>query len=96
MRVSVLDISQSEHHRFVIAKLRRAGYAAGGHDDYKKVPNPFPADHERAELLKLKGLTAGFPKIQKALLHERGLVDWIVRHGKATAPLVVWLVRLRL
>src|SRR5262249_14308980 len=77
----------------VIAKLRKAGYAASGHDDYKRVPNPFPADHERADLLKMKGLTAGFPKIPKGLLHERGLVDWLVRHGKATAPLVVWLAR---
>jgi uncharacterized protein (TIGR02453 family) len=77
----------------IVTKLRKAGYSAGGHDDYKKVPKGLPADHPRAELLKMKGLTAGFPEIPKGLLHKPGLVDWLVEHGKATAPMVNWLYR---
>jgi len=74
-----------------IAKLRKAGYEVGGYDDYKKVPKGFAPDHPRADLLKMKGLTAGFPSIPRGLVHERGLVDWLVEHGTATAPLVLWL-----
>ncbi|MBI2896298.1 MAG: DUF2461 domain-containing protein [Deltaproteobacteria bacterium] len=75
----------------MVAKLGKAGYAVGGHDDYKKVPKGFPPDHPRAGLLKMKGLTATFPAIPRGLLHEAGLADWIVEHGKKTAPLVTWL-----
>jgi uncharacterized protein (DUF2461 family) len=77
----------------IVAKLRKAGYQAGGHDDYKKVPKPYAPDHPRAELLKLRGLTAGFPPIPKGLLHKPGLADWLVKHGKAMQPLIAWLHR---
>jgi len=77
----------------VIARLRKAGYVVGGHDDYKKVPTGFAADHPRAELLKMKGLTGGFPEIPAGLLHKPGLAEWLARHGKAMAPLVIWLHR---
>ena len=77
----------------IIAKLRRAGYQVGGHDDYKKVPKGFAEDHPRAELLKMKGLTSGFPDIPRGLLTKPGLVGFLVEHGKATAPLVKWLAR---
>ena len=61
----------------IVSKLRKAGYAVGGHDDYKKVPKGFAPDHPRAELLKMRGLTAGFPALPKGHLHKadaRGLV----------------------
>ncbi|HEY6174691.1 MAG TPA: DUF2461 domain-containing protein [Kofleriaceae bacterium] len=77
----------------LIAKLRKAGYAVGGHDDYKKVPTGFPPDHPRADLLKVRGLTGGFPEIPAGLLHKPALADWLVKHGKAMAPLVIWLHR---
>jgi hypothetical protein len=75
----------------LIAKLRKAGYQVGGHDDYKKVPKGFDPEHPRAELLKMKGLTAGPGPIPKGLLHKAGLADWLVQHGKALAPIVTWL-----
>ena len=76
-----------------IRKLRKAGYVVGGHDDYKKVPTGFAADHPRAELLKMKGLTGSFPEIPAGLLHKPGLADWLAKHGKTMAPLVIWLHR---
>jgi uncharacterized protein (DUF2461 family) len=75
----------------MIAKLRKAGYEVGGHDDYKKVPKGFDPEHPRAELLKLKGLTAGPGAIPRGLLHKPGLADWLIKHGVALAPLVRWL-----
>jgi uncharacterized protein (TIGR02453 family) len=75
----------------LIAKLRMRGYRVGGHDDYKKVPKPFPADHPRAELLRMRGLTAGFPAIPRGLLHKPELASWLANHVKTTAPMVTWL-----
>jgi uncharacterized protein (TIGR02453 family) len=75
----------------IVEKLRKAGYQVGGHDDYKKVPKGFDEDHPRAEYLKMRGLTGGFPEIPKGMLHKPGLADFLVEHAKATAPLVKWL-----
>jgi uncharacterized protein (TIGR02453 family) len=77
----------------IVTKLRKARYDVGGHEDYKKVPKGFAPDHPRAEFLKMRGLTAGFPDIPKGLLHKPALADWLVDHAKATAPLVKWLYR---
>lgn len=77
----------------ITGKLRKAGYVVGGHDDYKKVPKGFDPDHPRAGLLKMKGLTGGFPEIPAGLLGKPGLAAWLIKHGKATVPLVAWLHR---
>jgi len=77
----------------IIGKLRKRGYEVGGHDDYKKVPRGFDAEHPRAELLKLKGLTAGPPPMPKGLLHKPALAGWLVEHAVAMAPLVTWLTK---
>src|SRR5262245_1264474 len=45
----------------IVSKLRTRKFRVGGHEDYKKVPRGFPADHPRAEFLKMRGLTAGPP-----------------------------------
>src|SRR5262245_61172946 len=77
----------------LMAALRKKGYAMGGHDDFKRVPRGFDPEHPRAALLKLRGLTAGFPVIPRGLLFQRAFADWLVEHGRATAPLVIWLHR---
>jgi uncharacterized protein (TIGR02453 family) len=77
----------------LIARLRRAGYRVGGHDDYKRVPRGFAADHPRGDLLRMRGLTAAFPEIPRGAIHDRRLLAWLVGHARATAPLVRWLYR---
>jgi uncharacterized protein (TIGR02453 family) len=77
----------------ILARLRKAGYTIGSDDDYQRVPKGFAPDHPRAELLKKRGLTCAFPEIPAGLLHKPGLADWLFRHAKATAPLVIWLHR---
>jgi uncharacterized protein (TIGR02453 family) len=77
----------------IIVKLRKRGYRVGGHDDYKNVPKPFAPDHPRAELLRMRGLTAGFPAIPRGMLHRPALVGWLAAHAKAIAPMVTWLHR---
>ena len=75
----------------IVAGLRGKGYEVGGHDDLKKVPKPYDAEHPRAELLRMKGITGGFAQIPKGLIHKRGLTDWLVEHGRAMVPLIRWL-----
>lgn len=77
----------------LVEKLRKAGYEVGGHDDYKKVPKGFDAEHPRAEFLKMRGLTGGLPEIPAGLPCKPGFADWLVKHGTAMAPLVIWLHR---
>lgn len=77
----------------LMTELRDQGYTVGGHDDYKRVPAGLDANHPRAELLKLRGLTAIFPAIPKGLIHQPSLADWLVTHATATAPLVKWLTK---
>ena len=77
----------------LVGKLRKAGYQVGGHDDYKKVPKGFDPEHPRAELLRMRGLTAGFPAIPRGVVHKAAFADWLVQHGKAVAPLVTWIYR---
>src|SRR5207253_2862452 len=77
----------------ILAGLRRRGYRAGGYESYARVPKGFAADHPRAELLKYKGLICTFPALPPGLLHERALARWLLRHAKASAPLVIWLRR---
>lgn len=77
----------------LMAELRKAGYTVGGHDDYKRVPKGFAADHPRADLLKMRGLTCGFPAIPRGLIHKPAFADWLFQHAKASAPIVTWLHR---
>jgi uncharacterized protein (TIGR02453 family) len=77
----------------LIAKLRKTGYQVGGHEDYKKVPKGFDPEHPRADLLRMRGLTAGFPAIPRGLLHQPKLAAWVSGHAKAVAPLVSWIYR---
>jgi uncharacterized protein (TIGR02453 family) len=77
----------------IIAGLRGAGYAAGGYEHYARPPKGFAPDHPRVELLKYKGLVCRFPAIPVGLLHQPELARWLLAHGKATAPLVIWLRR---
>lgn len=74
-----------------IKKLRKAGYWVGGHDDYKKMPRGFAPDHPREAMLRMKGLTVGFPEIPKGMLHQPKLADWLIKHGRAAAPVVTWI-----
>jgi uncharacterized protein (TIGR02453 family) len=76
----------------IVARLRAAGYAVAG-DSSRRMPPGFAPDHPRAELLKMRGITCAFPEMPAGLLHEPAWADWLFRHARATAPLVIWLHR---
>jgi len=74
-----------------VAKAKQAGYEVMVHEALKRVPPPYPAEHARAELLKLKGFAVGFPKLPASALGDGKLVERIVKQTKAIAPLLKWL-----
>jgi uncharacterized protein (TIGR02453 family) len=90
-RTAVADDKRGKELVQLLAGLAKKGFKADSHGRLQRVPKGFDPEHPRAELLKLKGLTVGFPALPKALLTSRKLVPWLVKGCKTTAPLVEWL-----
>lgn len=76
----------------LVAGLTTAGYGLEASETSVRVPKPYAAEHPRAGLLRRKGLTVSFPAIPRGLLHEPRLVDWLVTHCKAAAPVGKWIL----
>ncbi|MFZ5896243.1 MAG: DUF2461 domain-containing protein [Myxococcota bacterium] len=91
-RAAVADEKRGRELDKILASLVKKGFQAHSYDFYKRVPKGFDPDHPRAEHLKRKGLTVGFPAFPKGILASPKLVPWVVTHAKAAAPLVEWLV----
>ncbi len=75
----------------LLAAAQKKGFVLVAHDTLKRVPAPYPSDHARADLLRLKGFALRFPDAPPALLHEKKLVAWVVKQAKSIAPLLEWL-----
>lgn len=70
----------------------RTGYVVEG-DQYKRVPREFDELHDRAYLLKYKGMYAGAPVITKKELGSPELVDILFEQCRIMVPLHRWLVK---
>ena len=68
------------------------GYHVEG-DQYKRVPREYDDLHDRAYLLKYKGMYVGAPAVTKKQLGSDELVDVLYEHCKVMAPLHHWLVK---
>jgi uncharacterized protein (TIGR02453 family) len=79
------------------AELERALRAAAragaqiGRAQWKRVPAPYPADHPRADLLRLGGLVAAITVPLPAEAHGRGFPAWCATRWKPLAPLQAWV-----
>lgn len=93
-RAAVADERRGACLASLLSSLERAGFAPGSHDMLARVPRGLDPDHPRADLLRRKGLIVTFPTLPPALLVDRALVGWLVRHAKRVAPLVEWLASL--
>lgn len=91
-RASVLDDKKGGELAKITSKLKKAGYGLTSFESLKKVPRGIDPEHPRAELLKMKGLIVEFPPLPAKLISQRALLDEVVKHAKAAAPLVRWLV----
>jgi uncharacterized protein (TIGR02453 family) len=91
-RQAVVDEKRGKEVEKLLATLKKKGYEQHVHDPLKRVPKGFDAEHPRAELLKLRGLTVAFPDLPRDLLTSKKLVKWIADSCKTAAPLVEWIV----
>jgi len=91
-RQAVADAKRGKQLDRILAALRKKGFSVDSHDTFKRVPKGYDPEHPRAEHLKRKGLTVGFPALPKGLLTKPKLAPWIASQAKAAAPLVEWLV----
>jgi uncharacterized protein (TIGR02453 family) len=91
-RNAVADDKTGRELDKLLSGLKKKGFSVDSHDTYKRVPRGFDAAHPRAEHLKRKGLTVGFPDLPKGILTSPKLVPWLVDQVKTAAPLVEWLV----
>lgn len=91
-RKAIVDDARGKELDKILASLRKKGFSVDSHEALKRVPKGFDPDHPRAEHLKRKGLTVGFPSIPKEMLTSSKLVSFLAGHVKSAAPLVEWLV----
>ena len=76
----------------IIAESEASGYPIYSHQQYKKVPRGYDADHPRAELLKHKGLIVDSKPIPKDVLMTPQIVETAFEHCKHIYPLQHWFV----
>jgi uncharacterized protein (TIGR02453 family) len=91
-RSSVADDKRGRELDKILSALTKKGFVVRSYDEYKRVPKGYDAEHPRAEHLKRKGLTVGFPEFPKGILTSPKLATWLIGNAKAAAPLVEWLV----
>jgi uncharacterized protein (TIGR02453 family) len=91
-RAAVADAKRGRELDKLLAALKKKGFSIDSYESYARVPKGYDPEHPRAEHLKRKGLTVGFPALPRGILATKKLVPWLVGHVKAAAPLVEWLV----
>ncbi|GAB4514388.1 MAG: DUF2461 domain-containing protein [Anaerolineae bacterium] len=72
---------------------RLDGYTVGT-QTFKRVPQGYPADHPRADLLRYDGLHATGPEIDRVTLMSPELVDVCFELARNMAPIQRWLLKL--
>ncbi|MDE3076423.1 MAG: DUF2461 domain-containing protein [Chloroflexota bacterium] len=75
----------------ILESLHQAGSGLASHETLKRVPAPYPQDHPRAELLKLKGLFASVADIPEELMPGPEFLDWLDQRLHQLAPVARWL-----
>jgi len=93
-RKAVVDKSRGAEIRKIVAAIRgRDGFTVEG-AHYKRVPAGFDPAHPNAELLKHKGLYAGFETGIPEEFYSARLVDYCFERFEPVAPLNRWMMRL--
>ncbi len=92
-RDAVTDKKLGEELQGILNDLEEDYTLAG--ELYKKVPRGFDAEHDRAELLRYKGLYVHCEPITGSSLEKSELVDICFDHFEKMAPLQNWLSRVK-
>jgi uncharacterized protein (TIGR02453 family) len=76
--------------RLVTAAVKK-GFELYSFEQLKRVPSPYPKDHPRADLLKRKGLSFGFPSFKRSDAASPLFASWIAKRAKTLAPALLRL-----
>ncbi len=92
-RNAVVDGKLGVELEKAISSVTKAGnyVIAGGQS--KRVPRGYDSEHERADLLRYKGLYASSPQIDRAVLSTPEGVEVCFEHCRKMVPLQQWLVK---
>jgi uncharacterized protein (TIGR02453 family) len=90
-RQAVADDRKGGELQKLVDKLQTAGFHISSHEHLKRVPPPFPQDHPRGDLLKLKGLAVSVDDLPEELMPSHDLVDWLSDRLHRLAPAAQWL-----
>jgi len=95
-RAAVADDELGSELAAALESVSAAGAYEVQGEHYKRVPRGFEADHPRADLLRFNTLYISSPGIPPAELASPGLVDAVMDHCQATAPVQKWLLKVKL
>lgn len=90
LRAAIDDESSGRTLAALLASLRRKGYEVDTHERLASVPRGFPADHPRADLLRMKDVYAGRTLTPSQLSSPVALTR-IRKICQDVAPLQRWL-----
>jgi len=90
MRRAVADDVRGPELERIVATLRQGGYEVDGHK-LKTMPRGYPADHPRAELLRLRSITGWKRWPPQSWLHKREALNRVRTAWRAFGPLNVWI-----
>jgi uncharacterized protein (TIGR02453 family) len=77
----------------LLAPLLERGFTTIAAETLRRAPRDVDPGHERAHLLRMKGLVVETGQVPKRLLTRPELVDWVVEQARLAAPVVLWLAR---
>ena len=92
-RRAVLDSRRGAELGRIAGALERRGYEIAAREQSKRVPRGADPAHPRADLLRMKGLFASGPALDRRLLVREELVGAVAAVARGAAPLVRWLLR---
>jgi uncharacterized protein (TIGR02453 family) len=90
LRRAIADPVQGERLERELARLTAAGFAVDG-ERLTRIPAGYPADHDRADLLRHKSLHAGRHWEPADWLHTRQALDEVRNAWREMSPLNAWL-----
>ena len=91
-REAIADDKRGKELERLLGSLRKKGFTVDSHDTYKRVPKGYDPDHPRAEHLKRKGLTVGFPCYRRVSWHRRSSCRGLLLNRKLPHRSYEWLV----
>jgi uncharacterized protein (TIGR02453 family) len=90
MRQRIVDGRTGRELQRRVDLAQRKGLKLGGHEQLKRAPVGFDAEHPRIELLKHKGLTLTRTDIPKGARFTKAFKPWLLEQAKNAAPVIQW------